>query len=284
MRGGLSGPYMEKCEWELDASFSRFATADQFSGHDLLADRVAAGTSVQEGGVSLSLQGAYALNRKVNFMLDVPYNLWSYWSSITAGSRLKEEVHGFGDTVIGGRMWLFNTEKHPKQNVAIGLGFRLPTGDSNYQVLYPDTKGANIVYRPVHPSIQPGNGALGVRLTAQVFRQFRHFGVYGSGFCLFSLKEQNDTYSSSAARNPSGPLAVASNLRYLSTPDSYLFNGGVSGPIPHLKPFSFLFGGQIAGVPVYNVLTSTIGCRQAGYLVTINPGLAMNTKLATVHR
>ena len=272
------GPYLQKGEFQINGYWSRFATDDTFRGYDVIST-----ASVWEGGDTLNMQGAYGLTRRINLTADVPYLLWSYWSNVVAGTRYYQHVHGFGDAVVGGRVWLLNPEKNPKQNLGFSLGLRLPTGESNYLVPYPDSKGNNITDRPVYPAVQPGSGALGLRLSAQGFRSFRHFSVYGSGLYLFSLKAQNDTVAFGAAVNPAGPQATAANVRYLSTPDSYQFNGGVSAPIPHLKGLSLSVGSQIAGVPVYNVLTSTSGYRQPGYLVSLSPGMAWDAGYATYY-
>lgn len=278
MRGGLIGPYLQKGEWQINGYWSRFRTDETFRGYDLIST-----TAVFEGGDTLNLLGMYGLTPRINLAAEVPYVMHSYWSNVVAGTRYYQKVHGFGDTVIAGRLWLLNPEKNPKQNIGLSLGLRLPTGESNYQVPYPDSKGNNITDRPVYPAVQPGIGAFGLRLAAQGFRSFRHLSVYGTGLYLFSLKKQNDTFAFNAATNPAGPQAVQENLRYLTTPDSYQFTGGVSTSIPHLKGFSLSFGGQVAGVPVYNVLTTTSGYRQPGYMVTVHPGMAWDTKFATFY-
>ena len=272
------GPYLQKGEFQIDGYWSRFETNETFRGYDLLST-----AAVFEGGNTLNLQGAYGLSPRLNLTAEVPYILTSYWSNTVAGTRHYQRVHGFGDTVVAGRLWLFNPKKNSNQNIGLGLGLRLPTGDSNYQVPYPDSKGNNITNRPVYPAIQPGSGALGLRLTAQAFRSFKRFSVYGSSLYLFSLKKQNDTIAFGAAVNPAGPSATPENLRYLTAPDSYQFTGGVSAPIPHLKGLSLSFGGQVAGVPVYNVLTDTSGYRQPGYQVTVHPGLAWDMGFATYY-
>jgi hypothetical protein len=278
MRGGLMGPYLQKGEWQINGYWSRFATDETFRAYDVIST-----TSVHEGGDSLNLQGAYGLTRRVNLTAEVPYVLWSYWSNVVAGTRYYQHVHGFGDIVISGRLWLLDPEKHKKQNFGISMGLRLPTGESNYQVPYPDSKGKNIIDRPVYPAVQPGSGAAGIRLSTQGFRSFKHFSVYGSGLYLFSLKKQNNTIAFGAAVNPAGPQATAENVRFLSAPDSYQFSGGVSTPIPHFKRISLSVGSQIAGVPVYNKITGTSGYRQPGYMVSVNPTLAWDAGFATYY-
>jgi len=279
--GGQIGPYLHKGEWQIDGNFTRFETGDEYRGYDQRQDHMSTGTQVLEGGDTLDLQGAYGLTRRINLTVDAPIVLWSHWSTVLAGTRYDQKAHGLADIMVGGRMWLFNCESHTDQNLALGLALRLPTGESNYQVPYPNSQGKDISDRPVFPAIQPGSGAWGLRLSVEGFRQFRHLSVYGTGMYLFSLKSQNDTLALGAALNPAGPQAVAANLRYLSTPDSYLFNAGVAVPIPHVRGIAALFAGRIVGVPVYNVLTSTSGFRQPGYFVTVNPGLSWDTRFAS---
>jgi hypothetical protein len=281
MSGGLLGPYLGKGEWQIQGSFTWYNTGDPFTGSELRKDIIAADAGPKEGASSLNFQGAYALTRRINLMADVPLILSSHWNYPLGGTRYEMKTRGFGDAVIGGRVWLLNTEKNTKQNVALQFALRLPTGDPNYQVLYPNGLGQDIKKRSAKSDIQPGSGAFGLRLAAQGFRRFRYFSVYGNALYLFSLKKQNDTNSIYSTLNPGGPLAVAENVRFVSTPDSYLYNAGVSTPIPHLKGLSFSLGGQITGVPTFNVLTDTIGFRQPGYIVTLNPGLSFNTKLAS---
>jgi hypothetical protein len=81
--------------------------------------------------------------------------------------------------------------------------------------------------------------------------------------------------------NPGGPDAVLATKRYNATPDSYLYNVGASAPVPYLKGLSLSLGSQMAGVPSFNVMTGSEGYRQPGYLITLNPGISLNTKLAT---
>jgi hypothetical protein len=276
MSGGL-GPYLQKGEWQFSGSLNRYATDELFRAYDY----VPTPNPVIEGGDTLDLQANYGLTRRLNLTVDIPIVLWSHWSTVIAGTRYDAKAHGLSDTVFGGRFWLLNPKKHAKENLALGLALRLPTGNSNYLVPYPDSKGQNITFRPVHPAIQVGSGATGLRLSVQGFRAFRHFSVSGTGLYVFSLKEQNNTLAFGAALNPAGPQAVAANVRYLSTPDSYLFNGSVASPIPYLKGMAATLGGKIAGVPTWNAVTSTIGYRQPGYIVTMDPGLAWNTSFAS---
>lgn len=279
MSGGLLGPYLEKGEWQIQGSFNRYTSYEPFTESSIQQAAIAADTGPKTGGGSLNFQGAYALTRRLNFTADVPIGLYSYWNFPLGGKRYEMKTHGLGDVVLGGRVWLLNTEKSTKQNLALQFALRLPTGDSNYQVLYPNGLGQDIKLRAAKSDVQPGSGALGLRLAAQGFHRFRHFALYGNALYLFSLKEHNDTYSILSTLNPGGPNAVPANVRFNAAPDSYLYNAGVSAPL--LKGLSFSLGSQIAGVPSLNVMTGSEGFRQPGYLVTLNPGLSLNTNLAS---
>ena len=281
MSGGLLGPYLEKGEWQIQGSFNRYTSYEPFTGSEVQHDAIEADANPKTGGNSLNFQGAYALTRKINLTAEAPVILNSWWSYPLGGTRQEMRTHGLGDIVIGGRMWLLNTEKSTKQNLGVQLALRLPTGDSNYQILYPNGAGQDFRMRAAKSDVQPGSGGVGLRLAAQGFRRFRHFAVYGNALYLFSLKEQNDTHSILSTLNPGGPSAVPENVRYNAVPDSYLYHAGISVPIPGIKGVSASFGSQMAGVPAYNILTGNEGFRQPGYLVTVNPGLSLRTKYAT---
>jgi hypothetical protein len=281
MSGGLLGPYLQKGEWQIQGSFNRYTSFEPFTQSQVQQAAIDADANPKTGGTSLNFQGAYALTRKVNLTAEVPVILKSYWNYPLGGVRREMDTHGLGDIVLGGRLWLLNTEKNTKQNLALQFALRLPTGDSNYQVTYPNGLGLDFRKRAAKSDVQPGSGGVGLRLAAQGFRRFPHFAVYGNALYLFSLKEQNDTNSIMSTLNPGGPSAVPANVRHNAVPDSYLYQAGISAPIPGLKGVSASFGSQMAGVPAYNILTGNEGFRQPGYLVTLNPGLSLRTKYAT---
>ncbi len=284
--GAVSGPYLQKGEFEVNGGLTRFETTDQFGGgafqgDQQRADLYARNAQVNEGGVTLDLRGSYGLSRQLSLNLSVPVILFSHWSTVLAGTRYDQTAHGLGDVVIGGKYWLFNCERYPDKNISFGLGARAPTGNSNYKVLYPNSLGQDFQMRPVFPGIQPGSGAWGLKLSVDGFQQLKRFTLFGTGIYTFSLRDQNDTYALGATLNPAGVTATAANLRYISAPDSYLFNLGLATPVPKVSRITAFVQGRIAGVPVHNVLTATSGYRQPGYFVTIEPGLAFSTSLAS---
>lgn len=279
--GAEIGPYLQKGEWQISSAITQFATDQEYTGTTLRTDLSQKGTEVQEGGETLDVQATYALTRQFNLQADAPFSLSNYWSNVIAGTRYNETAHGLEDVVIGARLWLFNCDKHAFENLALGLGVRLPTGNADYQVLLPNSLGQDFAQRPVFSAIQPGSGAWALRPSIQGFKQFRYFTVFGVGLYNFSLRAQDDTLSLGAALNPAGPSAVAYTTRYVSTPDSYLANAGIVRSVPRIKRLSAFVGARVAGVPAHNVFGPTMGFRQPGYFVTIEPGFNFDTSLAS---
>lgn len=259
---------------------TQFETDEEFRGVQQRVDLYKTNSQVKEGGVTLDLQGSYGLSRQVSLSVDVPVVLFSHWSTALAGTRYDQTAHGIADAVISGTFWLWNCERYPEKNLSFSMGIRMPTGNSNYKVLYPNSLGQDFKMRPVFPGIQPGSGAWGWKISVDGFQRIKRFTLFGTGIYTFSLRDQNDAYALGATLSPLGVTATAANLRYISTPDSYLFNLGLATAVPKVSRVTAFVNGRIAGVPVHNVLTQTIGFRQPGYFVTVEPGLAFSTGLA----
>lgn len=272
---------MQKGQFQATAGMTQFEADEEFRGVQHRMDLESKNTQVKEGAVTLDLQGGYGLTRQLSLNVSAPVVLFSHWSTVLAGTRYDQTAHGLADVTISGNFWLFNCERYPEKNISFGMGVRMPTGNSDQKVLYPNSLGQDFQMRPVFPGIQPGSGAWGWRLSVDGFQRIKRFTLFGTGIYTFSLREQNDTYALGATLNPLGVTATAANLRYISTPDSYLFNLGLATAVPKVRGITAFVNGRIAGVPVHNVLTATSGFRQPGYFVTIEPGLAFSTSLAS---
>ena len=259
---------------------TRFETDNEFRGVQQRTDLYATDSQVDEGGDTLDLEASYGLTRQLSLNVDVPVVLYSHWSTKLAGIRYDQTAHGIADTTISATYWLFNCDRYPEKNISFTTGFRMPTGNSDAKVLYPNSLGQHFQMRPVFPGIQPGSGAWGWRISVDGFQRVKRFTLFGTGIYTFSMKEQNNTYALGVTLNPAGVTATAPNLRYISTPDSYLFNLGLATGVPKVSRVTAFVQARIAGVPVHNVLTGTSGFRQPGYFVTVEPGLAFSTSLA----
>ena len=223
----------------------------------------------------------YGLSRQFSMNVGVPVVLDSHWSTKLAGTRYDQIAHGIGDVNVGLSFWLKNCERYPDKNISFGLNVRMPTGESNYQVLYPNSLGQDFRLRPVFPGIQPGSGAWALRPSVDAFYQFSHFTMFGTATYAFALRDQNDTNPLGATLNPAGLSATVPGLRFISTPDSYLVSIGVGAPVPKLSMLSAFVNLGDTGVPVHNVFGTTTGYRQPGHYTTLQPGISWNTSLAS---
>jgi hypothetical protein len=276
--GAVQGPYLKKGEFQFASQISRFSTNDQFGGgafegNQQRSDLYATDSQVNEGGAAMDMNLGYGLSRQFSLDVSVPLILYSNWSTRLAGTRYNQKVQGIGDTSVGVTWAMMNCNRYPDMNISFGLNVRVPTGDSNYQVLYPNSLGQDFKMRPVHPGVQPGSGAWAIRPSVSAFKQFRRFTLFGTATYQFSLRDHNDTFALGAALNPAGPSAVREELRYLSTPDSYLVNLGAGVPLRKLGVTAFM-NWRAVGVPVHNVFGNTFGYRQPGYYVTAEPGVS----------
>lgn len=265
----------------MNAGLTQFETDEEFRGVQQRTDLYATNSQVKEGTVTLDLQGSYGVSRQFSVSVDAPVILFSHWSTKLAGTRYDQTAHGLADMTFSGTYWFWNCERYPEKNLSFTMGFRAPTGNSDAQVLYPNAAGQDFRMRPVFPGTQPGSGAWGWRLQVDGFQQVKRFTVFGTGIYTFSLRDQNNTYALGAALNPAGITATPPNLRYISTPDSYLFNLGAATGMPKVRRVSIFVQGRVVGVPAHNVLTRTIGFRQPGYFVTVEPGISFSTSLAS---
>jgi len=282
--GAQVGPYLQKGEWQANVSMSQFQTNQEYLGTALRETLEEAGTEVIEGSTSLDLQGTYGVTQQTSVTLEVPVILNYHWSAVLGdGKRHEDTARGLSDMMLSAHRWFFDCTKHTNQNISIGLGVRMPTGNANAQWPFPNALGQDITERAVFTGAQLGSGAWGLAPILEGFKQFKYFTIFGTGSYLFSLRGQNNTYSFGAAISPAGPTSVPANSRYNSTPDSYFVHNGVAAPIPipRLSGLSGLFAWRMVGVPVHNVFGPTTGFRQPGYFVTVEPGLNFDTKLAT---
>jgi hypothetical protein len=280
--GAQVSPYLRPGDLQINTSMRIFNTADEFEGNTIRTSLMTTDTSVHEGIQFFDIQGTYGISKQASITFDAPVILNGHFSTVLAGTRYTQTSHGLFDTMLVGRYWLFDTSKHSDQNISLGVGVRMPTGNSNATSLYPNSNGQNFSQVADFVAIQTGSGAWGIPVSLEAFKQFRYLSAFGSGNYLFSLRSQNNTLSLSAAINPAGPSAVPANERYNSTPDSYRAYAGVGAPVPvkGLKRASVLLASRIEGVPINNVFGATSGFRQPGYYVTVEPGFNYETRRA----
>ncbi|MBI2946513.1 MAG: hypothetical protein HYY23_02635 [Verrucomicrobia bacterium] len=254
--------YLEGQQWEASVSY-RYLTAESvFSGdRELTAFRNNPGSEIH----SVDLTATYALNTRFSLSLTIPFVHAEHTSNLE-----HDGVHthttsagGLGDVRLVGNVWLFDPQKHPEQNVAIGVGVKAPTGDHRATDIFYRANGPEIHH--VVPATQPGDGGWGVMLELQAYKQLsENTYAYANGFYLISPRNQNGTEFLA-------PLYGAT--RYHSVPDQYLARAGLAYLIWPKAGLSLSLGGRIDGIPVHDLIGGSDGFRNPGFSVDIDPGL-----------
>jgi hypothetical protein len=196
---------------------------------------------------------------------------------LPAGPRREQDAEGFGDLVVGPRLWLLDPRANPRGNVQVGLGLKVPTGDAGVRDRFPDLTGANVRDRPVDVSIQPGDGGWGAAFDLDAFRDVGRARLFLGGTYLFNPRETNRTFSTASALL--GPSNVAPRIRFNSVPDQYLAQAGVAFPLGSGLGASVALRWE--GVPPRDRFGGNDGFRRPGYTVSVAPGLSWTLGTAT---
>jgi hypothetical protein len=85
-------------------------------------------------------------------------------------------------------------------------------------------------------------------------------------------KEHNDTQTVMGDLLPPGPMT------YNSISDQYFGRGGFSYLVWPRGGLTLTLGGRIEGVPVYDAIGGSLGYRQPGYTVSVEPGISWSWK------
>ncbi|MCI0746524.1 MAG: hypothetical protein L0Y58_14075 [Verrucomicrobia subdivision 3 bacterium] len=227
---------------------------------------------------SIDLSGTYGISDRWSVTLTLPFS-YGERSAVTEHDfvhRHTMRASGLGDIRLVTDFWLRNPHEHADGNVAFGLGFKAPTGEDDAT----DTshRPTGRVSRPVDPSIQPGDGGWGIILEMQGYQRIcGNFYGYIGGYYMMTPEEQNDTEFTNADLFQGIPVWAKFN----SIADQYSGRGGVSylWPAPAL---TFSFGARIDGVPVSDAIGGSLGFRNPGYAVSVEPGVAWNYKKAVM--
>ena len=172
---------------------------------------------------------------------------------------------GIGDSSILAQGWILNPKKAHSYNASLGFGVSIPTGRDDVKNNLQTSPGATPTLTTVDYSIQPGQGAWGMILQWQAFKNMGKSVFYTDGSYLATSGGYNNVLRSATALNQ--PLTA-----YNAIQDQYLLEAGVSHPISKVKGLTLTFGPRWEGVPAKNVIGNDLGFRRPGYAVSLAPG------------
>jgi hypothetical protein len=152
------------------------------------------------------------------------------------------------------------------------MGIKLATGDYNYMDYWHNVgPNGESELRTVDQSIQLGDGGTGFTAELNGYYNFSHrFGLYGNVYYLFNPRETNGTRTYRETLSP-----ALWNETICSVPDQYMARVGVSYMV---NKWSFMAGGRVDGIPVYDAIGSSNGFRRPGYAISVEPGVNLMGK------
>jgi len=250
--------YLEPHHWQINTAYRYFKSHRHFAGNDEQVHRSDQGTEVYNMSNFLDLTATYAWSKRLNLNLTLPYvhhdrsSMYEHLGN-NSGQRFTTSASGLADMRFSGTYWVFNpNEDDLRGNLAVGFGFKAPTGE----YLARDTfhRPTGLQERYVDSSIQPGDSGWGYTFELQGFREIAHgLSLYGSAFYLV---------------NPEGRVEETG----FSIPDSYLGRVGFDFVVPAVRGLSVSFGARVEGVPGNDFFGSSFGSRRPGFAVALEPG------------
>jgi len=268
--GAFEGAHAER--WSLNVNYQWFESHRHFVGREEQVHRAEQGTEVINDTHQVNLRLAYALSPRATLASDVPY-FSAVRSSLYEHDRVNRHTtsaDGLGDVILSGEYWLATPTADARSNIALGLGFKMPTGQTNIKDTFHTANGS--VVRNVDQSIQPGDGGWGFTFSAQGCKRIgQTTSVYGSLYYLANPHETNDTYRSN------DPIIGRNSI-----PDQYQARLGLAQVVSGRHGVAVSLGALIEGVPSSDIIGGDSGFRRPGYTISVEPGFSWMTGRHTI--
>jgi len=252
-------------------NYRYFKSFRHFKGTEEVPDRVANNTEVINYSNAWDFFLTYGVSNRLYASLNIPTVINSRSSLYEHGRTERNTTfsRGLADIRLGVGYWLFDMEKSPNGNMALGLGIKLPTGNYNAtDIFYNVGPNGESEVRPVDQSIQPGDGGFGVILDFQFYTKLTtDLYAYGGGFYLLNPKETNGIRTFRETLSP-----ILENEAIMSVPDQYSLRTGLSYSISNSVSSSL--GARFDCVPVKDLIGGSEGFRRPGNVLSIEPGIS----------
>jgi hypothetical protein len=273
--GVQGGSYPEKGTWQMSFGWRHQYSDKHYVGDEYQENRTNEGSEVINDVDLADVVVRYQATKRIEVSLGVPYFMGTRSQALRNAQReiierYQTQARDVGDLMFGARHWMLDPDKHPRSNIQLGLGVKIPIGANNvtdtFRVFQATPLPGSITndIRTVDQSIQPGDGGFGVLADLNAFKGFGDFALYFSGSYLSNPGETSGvrTYRS------------APGEEVMSIADQYLVRGGASAAVPGVRNLSFSAGVRWEGVPVRDLIGGSYGFRRPGYAVSIEPSLS----------
>ncbi len=245
-------------KWRITTTYRKQYSHRHFVGTVEQTQRAEEGSEVINDIHLLDFAVSYQRTPRWSFHGGIPLMTASRKSSRTGQIT---RSRGLSDVMVGTRFWLWRPPTESNQNIAIGFGMKIPTGNPGYQDLVSTPQG--LVLRNVDQSIQLGDGGWGITGSADMFKVVKRATFFASGIYLSNPQGTNGVQTGRSRTSEA----------IMSVPDQYLVQAGVTHPVPGFKHFVASIGARMEGVPVRDIFGSSLGFRRPGYVISIDPGV-----------
>jgi hypothetical protein len=275
---GSSNPYAQPGETQVTLSTRNLRSSDHYSRDVEQLQRQTLHSYVVNIQHAFDVNVTRVLTERLSVSVGVPFvsASWGIPSPTTAGeaARANQRAKGLGDISVSGRTWVLPTDRFRTGNVAVGIGVKMPTGNSGATDEFPNISGNDPKEKPVDQSVQPGDGGWGVLFEMQGFKRVPRGQIFASASYLANPRDRNTTTSvgyniSAAAVPPIDPNGTS----YNSVPDQYLVRIGGAFPIGRTG-FVGSMAWHVEGLPRYDLFGESHGFRRPGVEMFVEPGIA----------
>jgi len=281
--GPNSNTLMQPGQWQVALGMRSLHSYKHFVGTEYQAQRETEGTNVINNTHSADLGISYSVTDRLSVSANIPFtyndrsSMYEHYGNAATGNpgrnRFETKSVGLGDARFTANYWILDPLKHPKANFMLGLGIKLPTGNSNVKDVVHRRKADGSDYtleKPVDQSIQLGDGAIGYNFEVQGYKVLGTKSLlYYNGFYLLSPQNVNETEQFASDRKITDLM-----IRYHSVADQFAARVGVAYDLIPSKGFQVMLGTRIEGIPSYDLVGGSDGFRRPGYIISIEPGIS----------
>lgn len=267
MIGAQGGSYLEAGRWQISTGFRYYRSDRHFVGKEEQVHRETEQSEVINWIRMVDVSATYAFSNRLNLTLAAPFFFNDRSNPIRAADRTVVDraltsANGIGDVSVTARTWILNPEDHADHNIGIGLGLKLPTGNSGVTDTFKTLTGQEV--RTVDQSILPGDGGVGIVFDTQMYKRIWKATVSVNGVYLFNPRNTTDVRT----------FRSRPSEAFMSVADQYLFRVGAGFPLPK-KGIAASIAGRIEGVPAKDLMGKSDGFRRPGYAVSVEPGFSL---------
>lgn len=262
--GGEGEAYQPGREWRVTLAYRRLISNQWFIGTEENGSQAPGGVPPEFRVHTVVADVAYSFSDRFRARVSVPYSTGTLSRIWGDGERHEQKASGIGDISLQGEMWLMQPRTHPRGNIAVGLGFKAPTGSHTRPSQFYLPSGP--VDFPADQTIQPGDGGWAILTQLQAFQMLgERLSVYGFGSYMISPKAHTEV-----VMGPGSPLPW-------SVPDVYHARAGVALSVLPGAGLSASLGARLDGIPTRDLFgggdSATV--KRTSYIVYADPGLSL---------